>query len=221
MTHKTIYPEICLQLYFIKENCQCLITVLTSLEAKASPLACTVYNLLEDLRSYLRAGITKNSFGSETDHLLDKLPIEKKRAQIKLFQAVFALSLQKLETRLDSHPAYPHYKAVRIFDPRQLPTLTHNIGDYTAIKSLEDPSPELLEEWLIYVQYREELPNPFQISEFWNRMKDQFPNLAAIASNTIWVPVASVDVERSFSHYELGLGISCNFRINYQYILTD
>ena len=115
--HKTIYPEICLQLYFIKENCQCLMTVLTMLEAKGSPLACTVYNLLEDLRSYLRAGVSRTSFGEETDHLLDKLPNEKKKKQMDSFQAVFGLSLKKLETHLDSHPAYPHYKAVRIFDP--------------------------------------------------------------------------------------------------------
>ena len=82
VTHKTIYPEISLQLYFVKENCQRLMMVLTSLEAKG-PLACTVYNTLEDLRSYLRAGTIKTSFGEETDRLLDKLPMEKKRAQVK------------------------------------------------------------------------------------------------------------------------------------------
>ena len=82
VTHKTIYPEISLQLYFVKENCQRLMMVLTSLEVKGSPLACTVYNTLEDLWSYLRAGTIKASF-EETDCLLDKLPIEKRRAQVK------------------------------------------------------------------------------------------------------------------------------------------
>ena len=62
VTHKTIYHEISLQLYFIKENCQRLIAILTSLEAKEAPLACTLYNLLEDLRSYLRSGVSKSSF---------------------------------------------------------------------------------------------------------------------------------------------------------------
>ena len=65
VTHKTIYPEISLQLYFVKENCQRLMMVLTSLEAKGSPLACTVYNTLEGLRSYLRAGTINTSFGEE------------------------------------------------------------------------------------------------------------------------------------------------------------
>ena len=44
-THKTIYPEICLQLYFVKENCQRLMLVLTSLESQSTPLACLVYTL--------------------------------------------------------------------------------------------------------------------------------------------------------------------------------
>ena len=62
-----------------------------------------VYNLLQVIWSYLRAGVSKTSFG---EHVLDKLPNEKKRKQIKSFQAVFDL---KLETHSDSHPAYPHY----------------------------------------------------------------------------------------------------------------
>lgn len=66
VTHKTIYTEICLQLYFIKENYQRLMDVLTSLQAKETPLACTVYNLLEDLHSYLRTGVLKTSLGPET-----------------------------------------------------------------------------------------------------------------------------------------------------------
>ena len=131
--------------------------VLTSLEVKGSPLACAVYNTLEDLRSYPRAGTIKTSFGEETDHLLNKLLIEKKRAHIKSFQAVFSLSLRKLEGHIDRHPAFPHYKAVRVLDPHQLPTLSHDIGNYTAIKSLINPSPVLLEEWQIYVQYHDVL----------------------------------------------------------------
>ena len=52
--HKTIYPEITSQLYFLKENCQRLITVLTTLEENTAPLACKVFNCPEDLRLYLK-----------------------------------------------------------------------------------------------------------------------------------------------------------------------
>jgi glucose-6-phosphate isomerase len=61
----------------------------------------------------------------------------------------------------------------------------------------------LLEEWLIYVQYNcDELPNPFNVNEFWQGVKTRFSNLAVIALQAIWMPVASVDVERSFSQYK-------------------
>ena len=93
LTHKEIYPEIVLQLYFIKENCQRLMNVLTALEEKKIPLACKVFNLLEDLVAYL----------------------------IKSFKNVFALSVKKIEGHLDKLPVYKFYKAVCVFDPRQLP----------------------------------------------------------------------------------------------------
>ena len=81
--------------------------------------------------------------------------------------------------------------------------LPHDISDYSAIPSLKDPSPALLEEWLIYVQYNcDDLPNPFHVNDFWKGVHARFPNLAAIAMQAIWMPVASVDVERSFSQYK-------------------
>ena len=78
-TQKELYPEIYLQLYFIWENCQCIMSTLTSLDMKKVPLACSVLNLIEDLRAYLEAGSTKASFGRETDVLYAKLPTEQKR----------------------------------------------------------------------------------------------------------------------------------------------
>ena len=146
VTNKTIYSEICMQLYFIKENCQRSMAALTALEAEKTPLACTVYNLLEDLRSYLRAGTSRPVFGPETDRLLSKFTAEQRRKYIKSFHNIFQLSLRKLEEHLDGHPAYPYYKAVRIFDPHQLPTLEKDIQEYGTIKDLQDPSPALLEE---------------------------------------------------------------------------
>ena len=100
---------------------------------------------MEDLRSYLRAGCTKTTFGTQTDRLLSKLSQPEQRKEIKIFQKVFRLSLNKLE----GHPAYDYYKAARIFDPRQLPIMGHDISDFANIPGLVDPTPELLEEWLI------------------------------------------------------------------------
>ena len=95
VSHKTIYPEITLQLYFIRENCQWLMTVLTALEEKEIPQACKAFNYLEDLMMYLRAGCEKTSFGTETDRLLFSLPEPDRKEQIKSFQKVFDFGLQK------------------------------------------------------------------------------------------------------------------------------
>ena len=68
-------------------------TVLTSLEAHDTPLACSVFNTLEDLRLYLLAGTTKELFGVETDRRLANLGQREKKKMIKSFQKVFQLSL--------------------------------------------------------------------------------------------------------------------------------
>ena len=82
VSHKTIYPEITLQLYSIKENCQRLMTVLTAFGEKETPLACKAFNYLEELKMYLRAGCDKTSFGTETDRLLSKLASSKRTDQV-------------------------------------------------------------------------------------------------------------------------------------------
>ena len=73
VTHKELYPDICLQ-FIYQRRLSAHNDVLTSLEVHKTPLACAVYNLLEDLRAYLEVGSTETSFGIETDGLLAKLP---------------------------------------------------------------------------------------------------------------------------------------------------
>ena len=202
LSHKELYPEIQLLLQFIAENCQRLATILTSLEQNL-PLAYTVYNTLEDLKSYLQAGITKTSFGPQTDRMLDKLSVSAKRKHVQKFHEVFRLSFDKLNGHLTNHPVYQYYGAVRIFDPRQLPTLQHDIQPYGQhIKQLDKPSHQLLEEWLIYSRYKEVAPPLAELEAFWTSMTGRFPLLSKIALRSIWMPVTSVSVERSFSQYK-------------------
>ena len=202
VNHKTLYPQICMQLHFIKENCQRLMDVITSLEERKRPLACLVYNLLEDLRSYLCAGSTKENFGTNTDLCLSKFSQPEKKKHLKSFQGVYKLAESKLVLHLDQHPAYDFYKAARIFDTRQLPTLGCDIGNYGAVTALANPSTQLSEEWLIYTRWSDALPNPFNILDFWKGVSERFPALSSIAVDALWMPVTSVDVERSFSQYK-------------------
>ena len=79
----------------IKENCNHLMTCLTHLEEKKTPLACSLYNFMEDLKSYLSAGATKISFVVKMDQCLSKLPQNERKKTIKSFQQVFDLARKK------------------------------------------------------------------------------------------------------------------------------
>ena len=79
---------------------QRLMTVITALEGKATPLACKVYNYMEDLRMYIKAGMHKATFGTETDQLLTKLPESERKKHVKSFQEAFRLPSRKLEGHL-------------------------------------------------------------------------------------------------------------------------
>ena len=85
-----------MHLNFIKESCYRPMTCLTHLEEKKTPLACSIYNFMEDLKYYLSAGVTKISFGVETDQCLSKLPQNERKKTIKSFQQVFDLARKKL-----------------------------------------------------------------------------------------------------------------------------
>ena len=201
--NKDDFNNLRINLNFVEENSNRLISSLKCLEETPSPLATRVYNVIEDLRLYLTAGTKKTNFGPNTDALLKDLNPHEQKMVAASFNKLFEKSLEKLSKHIDSHPVYALYKALRLFDPRQLPTLSHDIKDYSAISELANPSAALLDEFLIYVHFKgEEIPTPFTVSSFWKANTNRFPHLASVASTAIWMPVASVDVERSFSIYK-------------------
>ena len=88
-----------------------------------------------------------------------------------------------------------------VFDPRQLPTLDLSIGKFTAIKAFQNPSPTLLGVVdLLKVQGGcDPQSDP---PALWESPKGRFPTLSKIVSEVIWMPVTSVDLEKSFSQYK-------------------
>ena len=83
--------------------------------------------------------------------------------------------------------------------------MDHDITQYDLIPGLKNPTPELVEEWLISTQFQQSsIPTPFDLSSFWESMSmcSRFPLLSAVAMEAIWMPVASVDVEQRFSNYK-------------------
>ena len=84
-------------------------------------------------KQYLHAGISKSTFGLETDRLLSELKTAEGERVISNFQDLFSVSFSKLNKYLEAHPVYDFYKAAHIFDPRQLPCITHDIDCFAAI----------------------------------------------------------------------------------------
>ena len=83
--HHVSFLNLRLNLYFITGNCTRLIKALTGLEETKSPLACVVYNMMEDVKQYLHAGISKSIFGLETDRLLSKSYLKLSRFVQRIF----------------------------------------------------------------------------------------------------------------------------------------
>ena len=48
----------------------------------------------------------------------------------------------------------------------------------------------------------DDIPQPLDIPNFWKSMAGRFRQLSEVALEAIWMPVSSVDVERSFSQYK-------------------
>ena len=71
---------------------------------------------------------------------------------------------------------------------------------------MEDPTPEIRNDWDIYIKAAKEGDYPdnedFDLDLYWKGMVQKAPILAPIARQLIWQRINSVDVERSFSQYK-------------------
>ena len=138
--------------------------------------------------------------------LLGDLSQEDRRKTVKSIQGLFgaSLNLKKLSGHLDNHPAVYTYKATVVIYPSQLPSLPLDIANYTAISALDEPSAELLDEWSVYKSsFRTQVAVPgdltvTNLAASWKCLHERFPSLSAVAHDAIWLPVSSVDAERSF-----------------------
>ena len=102
-----------------------------------------------NVKQYLYIGTSNSTFRVETDHLLSKLQYTERERVISNFKDLFSTSFSKLNKYPYAHPVYNFYKASHLFDPRQLPCISHIIDNFGAIKDLQDPSTDLLEEFQI------------------------------------------------------------------------
>ena len=205
------YAKLRLQVSFIADSCDRLMTALTTLETTKEPIATRVYDILEDLESILRGGCNKVLFGETTDALLRPLRRADRDEYLESFHNVYICALSKLSKHWDQHPCRSIYKYARVFDPRKVPGLTRNLDAFADVLDI-DVTPAVLEEWYAYRDFAcsPAAADDMDIDEaghvnvagFWKGYGRRFPTLARAAKEYMWFPVGSVDVERSFSAYK-------------------
>jgi len=89
------------------------------------------------------------------------------------------------------------FKAVRVFDSRQLPLLSKELADFQSVPNILKAA----DEWQICLDLAAKQEQFDDVVMFWRAVKDRLPKLTALAKAYIALPVASVNVERSFSKY--------------------
>ena len=139
---------------------------------------------MEDLKTYLKAGTTKRSFGPKTDQIFENLSISSKKRAEKYFLEVFRLSFWKRNGHILS-PASQYHTSMRILDPRQLPALDHDIQVHS----------NFLRSGLL-IQGTEK-----KLSGILRKYGFKGPSPMQNYNESIWMPATSVDVEGSFSNY--------------------
>ena len=167
------------ELEFLAVHCERLMKTLTSLEEHEFQ-SVNIYNKVVDLLSWLR----NPGFLYATTNCEDSMV----NAAAKLSDYVEG----------EKQPVLALFKAVRVFDPKQLPVLSKTFTDHARyIPTLAEAAGE----WQMYqdIVARETIPD--DIATFWRSLQDRLPVLSALAKTYIALPVTSVDVERSFSKY--------------------
>ena len=173
--------ELRAELEFLAVHCERLIKILKSLESREFKAA-DIYNKMRDLHAWLHN---------------PGFPVAITSCEDAMQNAAGKLS-EYLEG--NKQPAITLFKAVRVFDPRQLPLLSHTLSEYVSII----PSfAAAADEWPVYIDVVTQDLLPDDILLFWQSMMQQnrLTKLASLARAYLAIPVASVDVERSFSKY--------------------
>ena len=186
---------------FITDSTSRLVTLLKQLEGRDYFAVC-IYNLMTDLQSSLVAG--KSSCFTKYFNQINVRAV-KTELQAKFIDAYNESSL-KLQSYMDinnGNPSNSLFKAARIFDPRQVSSMSQNLEAYTVIKGLSTDNMQCLEEWPIYINIAKNttVPQDFDCVKFWQdlRSTNRIPYICSVAIPVVMMPVTSVDVERSFS----------------------
>jgi hypothetical protein len=171
-----------------------------------TPVAHAIYDVLMQLRAHFVLHRDQGCAEAATPHTAGCCP-----DAALCSGSAWGEGLEKLDGYLKECSSTNFFKAARVFDPRRVHAGTVNADLRTLgtdIPLLRNPSEKLRLEWTLYCTHarerRDEFNDPkFTVDDFWIRFAagGVAPELSGIARRCIWIPVASVTVERSFNQY--------------------
>lgn len=101
-----------------------------------------------------------------------------------------------------NEPSWTFLRDIRVLDPNQMMSLSQDISRYRSIPGLSNAD-DITAEWIVYRKAVDDLDGEGvgDVLGFWHAMRSRTPELSAIATRYLSVPINSVDAERSFSAY--------------------
>jgi len=168
------------------------------------PLAAFVANRVNQTQAALEYGASNPLISSEIIAKCNYHGVDPNEFKPHFKQA-YQVALNKWNKHIQHHSALPLFRDIQCFDPRfiRVQTNRQDILSYTNIIEFQNPVNVLLEEWGIYCRMEEVIEEgELDLDKYWSEKSITLPNLSKVALIYIWLPVAGVDVERSFSNYK-------------------
>ena len=159
-----------LHLTFLSEHGEKLISMIEFFEIQYKPVGHCVYNAIIDFNAILEGGTASVHFMPKTDALLNSVDTAVVASSIELFMEAFRLARDKLRKHIDSQTSsLEMFKSIRVFDPRQLSTLSRDITSFSNLHGFSLSKNGILGEWAIYRNAVYVFDESFDIAGFWKK----------------------------------------------------
>jgi len=191
------YYEVKLLVAFAFENAKQFLDIIEVFETSKG-ITHKAYNLINNLYQNLRFNIHSQDFGDAVNDIIDKLSMNRDY-WIKEFRNLYRIAWLRTDGLMKGYEGLDFLKAVRVFDPSQLCHLSKKIDDYKNVFDLSNPN--LHKQFETYLNSDVMFEEGEDLVKWWKEFESNCPELATLAIRSLNVPVASVDVERSFSMY--------------------
>jgi hypothetical protein len=165
---------------YLQHKIQPLSTLIEALQTR-DPISHLVYNKLINLRAILE---TKIEDSIELQNFLKLNENYNFQSTIKQLDDFVKNSiLKRFDNTVLNNPSIDFFKALRVFDPTQKSTLSHQINHYMVIPLLEKQDHVIVDEWNAYMNLdisSFELNDGHKIKDWWIYQKQNLPIISKV-----------------------------------------